>query len=201
MKKILYILIAINISICSNVGLGLIKNVILPGWGIADIKGQEHKKNQYILREVIIWSTLFTSRENSHIFENNYINYSIDYASTDVSDFDSQYSINVGNYNSIFSYNDVMLRKRLPDNVYPENQGYDWNWDTSSNRLKYKSILQISRDLDKIGDFAIAGLLIHRLVGAINYLYLVNTNKDLGLSSNVSKPDSHTIQLDLKFDL
>ena len=177
MKKILYILIAINISICSNVGLGLIKNVILPGWGIADIKGQEHKKNQYILREVIIWSTLFTSRENSHIFENNYISYSIDYGSTDVSGFDSQYSINVGNYNSIFSYNDAMLRKRLPDNLYPENQGYDWNWDTSSNRLKYKSMLQISRDLDKIGDFAIAGLLIHRLVGAINYLYLVNTNK------------------------
>ena len=138
---------------------------------------------------------------SSDIYEANYINYGFDYSGTDVADFNSQYAINVGDYDSMSDYNNAMLGKRLPDRVYPQDEGYDWSWESSNNRLKYRNMLRTSRDLDKIGDFAIAGLLIHRIVGLINYNYLINKGKSLGLSSSVYKTDFQTVQLELKFNL
>ena len=112
-----------------------------------------------------------------------------------------QYAINVGDYDSLSEYNDAMLGKRLSDKVYPQGEGYDWIWESDSDRLKYRDMLRTSRDLDKLGDFAVAGLLIHRIIGVINYTYLMNKGKSLGLSSNLYKTDSQTIQLEFKFNL
>ena len=200
-RKIIFILLLAGFSISSNSGLGLIKNIIIPGMGMPKTEEYQNLKKDYLLREVVIWGTLFSSRQNSNMYENNYINYGVEYGETDVSDYNYQYAINVGDYDSFSEYNDAMLRKRLSERVYPQNQGYEWDWESSDNRLKYRNMLRTSRDLDKIGDFAIAGLLIHRIVAVINYAYLMNKGKSLGLSSNIYKKDSQTIQLEFKFNL
>ena len=200
-RKIIFILLLVGFSIGSDSRLGLIKNIIIPGMGMPKTEEYQNLKKNYLLREVIIWGTLFSSRQNSDMYENNYINYGVEYGETDVSDYNYQYAINVGDYDSFSEYNDAMLRKRLSERVYPQNQGYEWDWESSDNRLKYRSMLRTSRDLDKIGDFAIAGLLIHRIVAVINYAYLMNKGKSLGLSSNIYKKDSQTIQLEFKFNL
>ena len=87
------------------------------------------------------------------------------------------------------------------DKVYPQDQGYDWNWESNKDRLKYRDMLRTSRDFDKIGDFAIAGLIIHRIVALINYNYLKNNGESIGVSSNIYKRDSQTVQFELKFKL
>ena len=200
-RKIIFILLLVGFSIGSDSGLGLIKNIIIPGMGMPKTEEYQNLKKNYLLREVVIWGTLFSSRQNSNMYENNYINYGVEYGETDVSDYNYQYAINVGDYDSFSEYNDAMLRKRLSERVYPQNQGYEWDWESRDNRLKYRNMLRTSRDLDKIGDFAIAGLLIHRIVAVINYAYLMNKGKSLGLSSNIYKKDSQTIQLEFKFNL
>ena len=130
------------------------------------------KLKNYLLREVLIWGVLFSSNQNRDMYNDNYINYGISYASTNVDSFNFQYAINVGDYESMSDYNNAMLGRRLADKVYPQDEGYDWNWESSKDRLKYRDMLRTSRDLDKIGDFAIAGLIIHRIVALINYNYL-----------------------------
>ena len=201
MKKILAILFIISISICSNSSLVLIKNIVIPGLGMPNTEKYQKIKKQYLLREVILWGSLFSSRRSSDVYSNNYINYGIDYSDTDVSNFNYQYAINVGDYNSMSEYNDAMLRRRLPDKLYPQDEGYDWIWEAPSNRLKYRNMLRTSRDLDKLGDFAIAGLLIHRIVGIINYAYIKNKGRPLGLSTDIYKADNETVQLNFKFNL
>ena len=100
MKYIIYLIIALSIIFPSNKSTGLIKNLILPGWGFVDT--DKDKARGFLLREMIIWSSLFSSRQISDIYEGNYIAYGINHANTNVSSFGSMYSINVGNYNSIY---------------------------------------------------------------------------------------------------
>ena len=201
MKKIIFIVLFASFLICSDSRLSLIKNIIIPGMGIPNTEEYSKIKKHYLLREVVIWGTLFSSKQSSDIYESNYINYGVDYCGSDVSDFNYQYAINVGDYDSLSEYNDAMLGKRLSDKLYPQDQGYNWDWESSNNRLKYRNMLRTSRDLDKVADFAIAGLLIHRIVAVINYTYLMNKGEYLGLSSSVYKTDPQTIQLEFKFNL
>ena len=169
--------------------------------GVPNIDRFDKIKKNYLLREVLIWGVLFSSNQNRDMYNDNYINYGISYANTNVDSFNFQYAINVGDYESMSDYNNAMLGRRLADKVYPQDEGYDWNWESSKDRLKYRDMLRTSRDLDKIGDFAIAGLIIHRIVALINYNYLKNNGESLGISSNIYKRDSQTVQLELKFNL
>ena len=115
-RHIIYIVIISGLCFSSaSSGAGFLKNIILPGWGFMDIEEHKDKSKGFLLREIIIWSSLFASREMSGIYEDAYIGYGIDYANTNVSEFGSMYSINVGNYNSIYSYNEAMLLQRSPD--------------------------------------------------------------------------------------
>tara|TARA_Y100001970_G_scaffold57040_1_gene72294 strand:- start:82 stop:687 length:606 start_codon:yes stop_codon:yes gene_type:complete len=200
MKKIVYIIISLNLFIPQVQGSGVLKNAILPGWGFQNLEKQSHQSKKYFLREAIIWSFLLVSKSSSDLFEGYYIAHGIDYADTDITRYDSQYSIDVGNYESLLSYNDAMLRKRLPERVYPNSEEYSWEWDSSNHRLKYKKMLQASRDISKIGDFAIAGLIVHRMVSVINYLYYSRTGSDSKLSSSVLKPDQNTVLFNIKYN-
>ena len=100
MKRYIYILLISSICFSAESGRGFIKNLILPGWGFIDNQEHKAKAKGFLLREIIIWSSLFTSRGISDIYEDAYIGYGIDYANTNVSEFGSMYSINVGNYNA-----------------------------------------------------------------------------------------------------
>ena len=201
MKKIFILLIISSCLICSSAEWSPLKNIIIPGMGVPNIDRFDKIKKNYLLREVLIWGVLFSSNQNRDMYNDNYINYGISYANTNVDSFNFQYAINVGDYDSMSDYNNAMLGRRLADKVYPQDEGYDWNWKSSKDRLKYRDMLRTSRDLDKIGDFAIAGLIIHRIVALINYNYLKNNGESLGISSNIYKRDSQTVQLELKFNL
>ena len=201
MKKIFILLIISSCLISSSAEWSPLKNIIIPGMGVPNIDRFDKIKKNYLLREVLIWGVLFSSNQIRDMYNDNYINYGISYANTNVDSFNFQYAINVGDYESMSDYNNAMLGRRLADKVYPQDEGYDWNWESSKDRLKYRDMLRTSRDLDKIGDFAIAGLIIHRIVALINYNYLKNNGESLGISSNIYKRDSQTVQLELKFNL
>ena len=199
-KIIIYIVISLNFLISSNHGSGILKNMIVPGWGFEQLENHKDLSKKYFLREAIIWSSVLTSRSSSNLFEDYYIAYGIDYSDADILRYDDGYSINVGNYDSMFEYNQAMLRKRRPEDIYPNNEGYDWQWNSTEERLKYKKMLQVSRDLDKLGDFAIASLLIHRVVSVINYMYYANTGSNSKISSDISKPDQSTVIFQIKYN-
>tara|TARA_Y100000768_G_scaffold380854_1_gene358618 strand:+ start:756 stop:1361 length:606 start_codon:yes stop_codon:yes gene_type:complete len=201
MKKVFLVLTISSFLICSTSEWSSFKNILIPGMGVPNTDTYDIVKKNYLLREVLIWGILFSSIQNSDMYKDNYINYGSSYADTDVDSFNFQYAINVGDYESMSDYNNAMLGRRLPDKVYPQDEGYDWTWTSNSDRLKYRGMLRTSRDFDKIGDFAIAGLIVHRIVALINYNYLKNNSELLGISSNIYNPDSQTVQLELKFNL
>ena len=78
MKIIIYIFVALNFLFPSNEGTGIIKNIILPGWGFQNIDKSENYSKKYFLREGVIWGTLLTARNSSDLFEDYYASHSID---------------------------------------------------------------------------------------------------------------------------
>ena len=200
MIRIIYIVISLNFLLSVNHGSAILKNLAIPGWGFEQLEGHKNQSKKYFLREAIMWSSLLTSRSSSNLFEDYYISYGIDYSDADILRYDDGYSINVGNYDSMFEYNQAMLRKRRPEDIYAHNEGYDWEWISTDRRLKYKKMLQISRDLDKVGDFTIASLLIHRAVSVINYMYYAQTGNTSKISSGISKPDQNTVLFKIKYN-
>ena len=198
MKIIIYIAISTTLIFSSNNQLGLFKNIIIPGWGFKELENYQNQSQKHLLREIIVWSSLITARNTSNLFEDYYISLGIDHSSANILEFGDGYAINVGNYDSMTEYNNVMLRKRRPSDVYPVNEGYDWEWDSTAKRVKYKKMLQASRDLDKLGDFAVAGLIINRIISSINYLYYVQTGKNSKFNSSISN-SKKDIKLKLEY--
>tara|TARA_A100001011_G_scaffold337732_1_gene368092 strand:- start:340 stop:954 length:615 start_codon:yes stop_codon:yes gene_type:complete len=201
-KKIFYIL---TFSVClSQVEVqssGLLKNIILPGWGYSEQSEFKKQKKTYLFREMVLWSTLFLSGKTSDIFQSNYTSFSSNHAYANVSNHNFEYSLNVGRYNSIYLYNNAMLQQRNPDAVYPENDLYSWDWDSNNNRLRYKKMIQTSLDFDKVKDFTFAGLIIHRIISGINYMYYIKKGNESNFSSMVLTPDQHTVQINFQYNL
>ncbi len=186
----------ISFTFSSNLGTGFIKNIAIPGWGFED----KNQSKKHFLREVIIWGTLFSASKSSDMIQDYYNSYGIDYANANLANNNMKYSMDVGNYNSMYLYNEAMLRKRQGEDVYPENQGYEWSWNSNDNRLKYRKMFEASSNLGKVADFAVAGLIINRMIAGISYIYYNRTGNPSKVSSDFSKTDQNTFLLNLKYN-
>ena len=93
------------------------------------------------------------------------------------------FAVNMGHYNNLEEYNDVKERKRSHDQKYI---GYDfnWEWDSYSNRIKFDKMRIRSVNYNKFARFAIAGLVLNRLVSFIDVIYIERKIKSSSFSSN-----------------
>ena len=196
MKKYIYIVIIVGLAFPSSIGTGFIKNIVVPGWGFED--KQQSKK--HLFREVIIWGAMLSASKSSDMLQDYYSSYGIDYADADIANNDLQYSMNVGNYNSMSLYNEAMLRKRQGQDVYPENEGYEWEWNSNDQRVRYRRMFEASSNLGKVADFAVAGLMINRMIAGISYIYYHRTGNTSKVSSDFSKIDKNTFLLNVKYN-
>ena len=183
-------------SFASNIGSGFIKNILIPGWGFQD----KEQSKKHLLREIVVWGTILSANKASDMFYNSYNSYAIDYADANIVNNNSKYSMDIGNYNSMSLYNEAMLRQRQGQEVYPENEGYNWSWESNSHRVKYKRMFETSDNLEKVADFAVAGLIINRLVAGITYIYYQRTGQASKVSSDLSKDSQNTFLLNLKYN-
>ena len=69
--------------------------------------------------------------------------------------------------------------------IYPDNGNFDWEWNSESNRRIYQNIRLASSNWDKYSNFAIAGLIVNRIISLIDILYLERTGKSLKATSQM----------------
>ena len=85
--------------------------------------------------------------------------------------------------------------EKLPnflDKIYEEGIGNEWRWDTTENRLHFDKLRIRSVTYDKYAQFAIGGLILHRIVSLIDIVYL---ERQLNISPEFS---SNSANLKLK---
>ena len=93
------------------------------------------------------------------------------------------FSVNLGHYDSSEQYNDTKERQRQVEDKYREGKGLEWQWDNSVNRIKFDEMRIKSVTYDKYARFAIAGLILHRLVSFVDVIYLERTNLQVNIES------------------
>ena len=102
-----------------------------------------------------------------------------------MNDKDYLFSVNLGHYDSFSEYNGINARKRLTGDLY-EEEGNQWQWNSTQNRIKYDRMRIKSVTYKKYSQFAIGGLVLHRLISLIDVIYLERQHPNVSLLPNLS---------------
>ena len=81
----------------------------------------------------------------------------------------------------------------------PENYDFDWEWDSDFSRKSYKDMRISSANWDKYANFAIAGLIVNRVISVIDVMYLERTGKSTPIQSQIITKGIDDLQLKLSF--
>lgn len=177
-----------------------LKSAILPGWGEMSLQ-KDHRAKNFFIREGLLWLTLYGSNKRSDWYRSDYLAFGAEHAGTDISDKTYQYAVDMGNYDSYSDFIAAKDRQRQIDLKYPEGQGYEWNWDSSANRIKFDKMRVKSVSADKFANFVVAGLVLHRVVSLIDVLYIQRKAGYLSLHSSLipEANQRYTILVSLNF--
>jgi len=149
----------------------LLKSIVLPGWGEHSLG---HKTRGYLFNgtELGIWVSWAAFQLQGAALYNDMQAYAAEHAGVDISGKDEVYFTDIGNYNTIYEYNDQKLRYRQSMAVYPTTEDYVWAWDTENSREEFDDIrIRQARVLRNAG-FALTGLVINRLVSIFDVMLL-----------------------------
>ncbi|MCX6160683.1 MAG: hypothetical protein NTV87_05020 [Ignavibacteriae bacterium] len=114
------------------------------------------------------------------------------------------YFSNVGNYMSVYDYNNEKLSRGEYDLLYDVGSYY-WNWDSQSNQGEFESQRRKSERTYNNRVIFVTGLIVNRIVSGISALVLTNRGNSKitsGLRINTSftgTPDNHIDGIQLNF--
>ena len=171
-----------------SVGLGIVYSLLLPGMG--ELYADAYNTGKYFtIADGVLWGTLIGMNAYSSWQEDSYKTYAASLAGV-VNDGnkDEDFYANIGDYTSVYSYNDQKALERNFDEMYDE-QTYFWKWNTTEERRTYRDMWNSSETANNNIRFVVGGLILNRIVSAINAARLVssyNSNLEEEVSWNFS---------------
>jgi len=151
-----------------SVLLAVAASLIVPGMGEL-YAGSFETGKYHLIAEGGLWLTYSGFRMHSDWLLQDAKSYAKSHAGADFSSKDDQFLVDIGNYNTTEEYNDAKSRNREYSLVYqPAQQGYQWNWDTDANRLKYKDIRIHSGQVKNNSKFIIGAIVVNHLLSAFS---------------------------------
>jgi len=162
-----------------SVGLGIVYSLLLPGMG--ELYADSYGTGKYFtIADGILWGTLIGMNAYSGWQEDNYKTYAASTASVINDDAkDEDFYANIGDYTSVYTYNDQKALERNYDEMYDE-QVYFWKWNTTDERRTYRDMWNSSETASNNIRFVVGGLILNRVISAINAARLVSSyNKSI----------------------
>tara|TARA_X000001036_G_scaffold355556_1_gene337402 strand:+ start:678 stop:1307 length:630 start_codon:yes stop_codon:yes gene_type:complete len=209
MKKIIFILLLSLILPNAK-----IKSLILPGWGELSIDKQSRAK-YFLYAESILIISAYSFNKLSSSYRSDYTAYAIQHANVDITNRDYMFALDIGSNDNIEEFNNIKKRQRallmeldpggnvvrdFGHQVYPERAGYDWDWDSDTNRSTFNSMRINSINYEKYAGFAVAGMLLNRIVSLIDVMILENKEETKISSIIIPKGyDGMELQFYIKF--
>jgi hypothetical protein len=162
-----------------SVGLGIVYSLLLPGMG--ELYADSYGSGKYFtIADGILWGTLIGMNAYSGWQEDNYKSYAASNADV-INDGvkDEDFYANIGDYTSVYSYNDQKALERNFDEMYDE-EVYFWKWNTTNERRTYRDMWNSSETASNNIRFVVGGLILNRVISAINAARLVSSyNKSI----------------------
>jgi len=208
-KKITFIIIMMSIVFSGPRS----KSLLLPGWGELSL-AQNSRGQKLLVADIILWLTVFNGKKLSKNYESDYRAFASEHAGVDWNHTDYLFAVDIGYYDALSDYNSEKARQRSLEietdpngdlirenghSIYPENGDFDWQWDATNNRQSYKDMRISSANWDKYANFAIAGLIVNRVISVIDVMYLEKTGKSIPIQSQIITKGIDDFQMKLSF--
>ena len=189
------------------------KSLLFPGWGELSVN-QSSRGQKLMAADIILWLTVFNGKNLSKNYESDYRAFASEHAGVNWSHTDYLFAVDIGYYEDLNDYNSAKARQRSLEletdlngglireyghAIYPENGDFDWQWDSDSSRKSYKDMRISSANWDKYANFAIAGLLVNRVISVIDVMYLEKTGVSTPIQSQIISNGKDHFQLKLSF--
>lgn len=192
-----------------SVGLGIIYSLLLPGMG--ELYADSYSSGKYFtIAEGVLWGTLIGMNAYSNWQEDNYKTYAASTAGV-INDAykDEEFYANIGDYTSVYSYNDQKALERNFDEMYDE-EIYFWKWNNTDERRTYRDMWNSSETASNNIRFVVGGLILNRVISAINAARLVSSynsrieeevswNFSVGFMNQPNLPTSLTFNVQKSF--
>ncbi len=154
-----------------SVGLGIVYSLLLPGMG--ELYADSYNIGKYFtIADGVLWGTFIGMNVYTNWQENNYQTYATANAGVDNSNKDAEYYSTIGNYTSVFSYNDEKALERNYDQMLDPEVDF-WKWNSTNERQTYRDMWTSSEQTSNDIRFVVGGLILNRIASAINAARLV----------------------------
>ena len=197
-----FLIILLNTAVLYGQSLKLhpmAKSALMPGWG-ESAQGKYLRARVFRISELFLWTSCVGAYAFSRYERSSYEAFAAEHAGINSEDKNHQYWVDIGNYQNITLFNEEHLRFREPEDIYRAGTGFDWAWDTDSNRKKFEDMRIHSDGLALTGKFLIGAVVLNHIVSAIDALYLtrleriqsialnpvLHHNGDAGLNMNIT---------------
>ena len=191
-----------------SVGLGIVYSLLLPGMG--ELYADAYSSGKYFtIADGVLWGTFIGMEIYSNWQQNNYQTYATTNAGVNNNDKDAEYYSTIGNYTSVFSYNEEKALERNYDEML-DPETYFWKWNTTAERQTYRDMWTSSEQTSNDIQFVVGGLILNRIASAINAARLVSAynnklkeelswNFSVGFANQQNLPTSLTFSFQKSF--
>ena len=163
-------------------GTEIWRSFIIPGWGEKQLN-HNRRSNFLLVTEFALWTAFTYSNDQYSSYKNNYIVHGKYFADVEWENKNDLYAANVGNYTCLSyddcgdeAYNIIKAQSFLYDDIYPEDEGYHWNWESRNERLRYDTWRNKSKNYGDMKGFIIGGMIINRIISVIDVIILERKN-------------------------
>jgi hypothetical protein len=160
-------------------------SLILPGAGEI-YGGAETKGKIFMLSEASLWAGFFGFRTYSGWLKKDYKSYAADHARVDLDGKSDQFFDELAFYENRDQYNQFApLYNRGEKQPYPQDDFWNWQWDSRESRLHYRDMKNRSKDLSRRALYMVGLSVVNRIVSVVDALKTVrsyNRKKSLELS-------------------
>lgn len=156
-----------------SVGISLILSLLLPGAGHYYLDRMDAGQ-YFLLGEGASWLGLAGVNVYGNIIRDNAETFASDYANANINGKDDEYFVNIGNYKSIYDYNNEKLSFGEYDKIYTDIDNFYWNWDSENNQFRYKAQRGESERIKNTSIIFASALIVNRIASAISAIILTN---------------------------
>lgn len=147
----------------------LLRSVVVPGWGHYYVNSSDWTRGKYhLVADVAMLISFFGINARSNHLQQDMITQAHLRAGTNIEGRDRDYKLAVGNFDNRQEYNQYNLRTRGWQDLYPDEERYQWNWSSEDARREYKSLQDRIDQLDRQLPALFTLMVINRVVSGVS---------------------------------
>jgi len=152
-------------------------SLLVPGLG--ELYSGEFGSGKYFLAaEAGLWVTFAGFQLYGHWLQDDAREYAALHSGAAIEGKNDQFFVNLGNFNSVYEYNEKKLRDRDLGGIYDPTGPFYWNWDYETSRQYFRDLRVKSDNVLNNVRFVAAAIAVNHLASAINAARLVSKRND-----------------------